>query len=925
MDSEAAFRARLRAAIADVVSSHETRFETPCGELADGGLLVPAAERDGIVLETTAADVDPHSPTAIRRGKRRAREHGTSAFVTANETDAFLFCGAETDADTPVANFDRRWYDLRSSTLAEFGERVLDDAVALRDGDESPTRYEEFVVGRLRSFHASLCPRYESSVRDAFAEDERFRDSLVSWARENGYPVAEPDVVRTIRIAARLSAYLMMARVVFAERYRESDADETRAIGALLAGRTNVGLDGTELFDAVPTDAGTKERVRAFADSIEREPLSEVDIDIAGRVYERLIPDDERTRLGQFYTPDEIGRLLSRWAIRSPGDRVLDPASGTGSLTVHAYDRLDELGARSHREPLERLTAVDVDGFSLRLLALTLAFRDGHDPADGPFADDRFAYHRDFFDLDPDTVGRFDATVANPPYVRQECLAADRGHFREHLTALGPGSDGIYADGEKEIDGRSDLYCYFLTHATSFLREGARLAWVVPTKWMVADYGPSLQRFLYDHYKVEAVVGFRNRLFDDALVDTVLLLLERTDDEAVRRATETNFVRINERMDSDDILDVIDRTYDFEDGDHLTVRGESSHRVVAVRQSHLSDHLGEKLHRYITAPALHTAVVEHDATVPLSEVATITRGKKTGANPIFVLDADDVRSREVEERFLRPAIKSVREIDGYEYTTDDAEKWMLDVADYAERVLSDADVADVGVNGNTDSDTDAADRAAFVTSALDRDGYSGVSSYLRWAETHPSRTNASLANNDPWFDMGSLDSKTAPIVCPQAMDTRRFFARTDGEVVASNRFLLVRPQTVDSTLLLGLLNASLTKIVVESHGRVTGGGAVNLSSSDLRTLRVVDPSSLTDEQRTTVRDGFESLVAGDGDGQNAIDGAVIDALDLDLTVDELQEVARTLKRIRRTKGREVESPVRKLDALEDHIEIGLGE
>ncbi|GKZ12843.1 N-6 DNA methylase [Haladaptatus sp. T7] len=918
MDSEAAFRTRLRAAIAGVVSSHETRFETPCEELPDGGLLVPASERDGIVLETTAADLDPHSPAAIRRGKRRAREHGTFAFVTANETDAFLFRGAETDADTPAPNFDRRWYDLRSSTLAEFGERVLDDAVALRDDDESPTRYEEFVVGRLRSFHASLCPRYESSIRDAFAEDERFRDSLVSWARENGYPVAEPDVERTVRIAARLSAYLAMARLVFAERRREGDSDEPGAIGALFAGRTDVGLDGTELFDAVPTDAETNERLRAFADSIEREPLSEVDIDIAGWVYERLIPDDERTRLGQFYTPDEIGRLLSRWAIRSPDDRVLDPASGTGSLTVHAYDRLDELGTRSHWDPLERLTAVDVDGFSLRLLALNLASRGGHDPANGPFAADRFAYHRDFFDLDPDTVGRFDATVANPPYVRQECLAADREHFREHLADFGPGSDGIYADGEKEIDGRSDLYCYFLTHATGFLREGARLAWVVPTKWMVADYGPSLQRFLYDHYTVEAVVGFRNRLFDDALVDTVLLLLERTDDEAVRRATETNFVRINERMDSDDILDVIDRTYDIDDGDHLTIRGESSHRVVAVRQSHLADHLGEKLHRYITAPALHTAVVEHDATVPLSEVATITRGKKTGANPIFVLDADDVRSRDVEERFLRPAIKSVREIDGYEYTTDDAEKWMLDVADYVERVLSDA-------GGDADSDTDADDRATFVTSALERDGYSGVSSYLRWAETHPSRTNASLASNDPWFDMGSLDSKTAPIVCPQAMDTRRFFARTDGEVVASNRFLLVRPRTVDSTLLLGLLNASLTKIVVESHGRVTGGGAVNLSSSDLRTLRVVDPSSLTDEQRTAVRDGFESLVAGDGDGQNAIDGAVIDVLDLDLGVDELQEVARTLKRIRRTKGREVESPVRKLDALEDRIEIGLGE
>jgi hypothetical protein len=170
--------------------------------------------------------------------------------------------------------------------------------------------------------------------------------------------------------------------------------------------------------------------------------------------------------------------------------------------------------------------------------------------------------------------------------------------------------------------------------------------------------------------------------------------------------------------------------------------------------------------------------------------------------------------------------------------------------------------------------------------------------------------------------MGNLDKKTSPIVCPQAMDTRRFFLRTDSDVVASNRFLLVQPNAgIDSDVLLGLLNSSLTKIVIESHGRITGGGAVNLSGSDLRTLRVVDPDALSEEQASRIKDGFNRLTTGDDSGLDDIDEIIIDILELDVSVDEVQEIAETLKLTRRKKGQEVEPLIQELDELEGHIEM----
>jgi hypothetical protein len=425
---------------------------------------------------------------------------------------------------------------------------------------------------------------------------------------------------------------------------------------------------------------------------------------------------------------------------------------------------------------------------------------------------------------------------------------------------------------------------------------------------MVADYGPSLQQFLFDHYKVEAVVGFRKRVFESALVDTVLLMIERCDDPQERKETDTNFVRINSPIDPDDAIRVIDRNYGIPDDSFMKIHSRPNYRTISIDQSYLMENIGDKLHHYINAPALYTAVFEHNDTISLSDVADITRGKKTGANPIFILDENEIRSRNVEKEFLRPAIKSVKEVDGFEHTTEDAEKWMLDMNDYVDNVLS------MSGFGTT---SDLEER---VLQSLQMDGYDGVLSYLQWAENQSSRTNKSIQNNDPWFNMGPLEDKLTPIICPQAMDTRLFFFKTNQDVVPSNRFLLVKPHG-DAELLLGLLNSSITKIVIESHGRVTGGGAINLSGSDLRSLRVLNPTSLSDEQVSKVKNGFEKLTDDDRDGLDEIDEVFIDALELDVTTDDIQQMAETIKQARRTKGQEVEPLIQELDELEGQIEM----
>lgn len=950
MPAEFEFHARLFSALEDYTSSHSTNFDSPIGEEAtDTGFIdifLPSTLREGVVIEVKRSDVDPHSYDVIQQGHRYARDKNVSLFATANPNDVFLF--RRTETATSITELDRRHYDLRNLSLDDFIERFLNDVTELQEGRGQVFQFDDLIISRLRSFHSSIHPTYQELIQEEFDSNDEFRDLLVTWARENDYAFEYPGVEKTFRIAAQQYAYLLMNRVVFYELVREQDVDTEsgfpldKIYGGISLERLDQHLrecfqtimeeidyeaifkDDSEFFENIPENDLTKKRLHSFTRSIEAEPLRDISVDVAGQIYQELIPIEERKELGQFYTPDEIGTILSKWAIQSTDDRFFDPCSGSGSITVEAYKQMEKLDGLTHEEIIRNITAVDINKFPLHLTALNLATRNIHQPTN-----ELFAYHADFFDLDPDTkrlqsnrlgvrgegdgessepIGTFDATAANPPYVRQEYLYPNRDHFRKHLKKFGPRSKQVYYDGEKEIDGRSDLYCYFLTHVTSFLREKGRLAWIVPTKWMVADYGPSLQQFLFDHYKIEAVVGFRKRVFQSALVDTVLLMMERCDDVEERKNTETNFVRINSPIDTDDALHVIDRNYEIPDDAYMKIHSRPNYRTISVRQSYLMENVGEKLHHYINAPALYTAVLEHNDTITLSSIADITRGKKTGANPIFILDENDIQSRNIEDRFLRPAIKSVKEVDGFEHTPRDASKWMLDTSDYVDNVVS---TSEFGSTSNVE------DR---VRQSLRADGYTGILSYLEWADNQSSRTNKSIQNNEPWFNMGSLDKNLAPIICPQAMDTRRFFFKTNDDVIPSNRFLLVKPRR-GAELLLGLLNSSITKIVIESHGRVTGGGAVNLSGSDLRTLHVLDPDVLTDEQVSTVKEGFEQLASGDEDGLDSIDEVVVDVLDLGVSVSEVQKMAETIKQARRTKGQEVEPLIQELDELEGHIEM----
>ncbi|WP_435077929.1 HsdM family class I SAM-dependent methyltransferase [Halococcus sp. AFM35] len=684
---------------------------------------------------------------------------------------------------------------------------------------------------------------------------------------------------------------------------------------------------GASLFAEFPQNTKTLRTLDDFISNIESESITKLDEDFLGAVYEELIPVQERKELGQFYTHPKIAETISRWAIRdvdteengnSQPPRVLDPASGSGTFVVEAYNTIERLmDSVEHQTIVDHLTAIDINRFPLHLTALNLSAR-----SISKKTERLYAYNDSFFDIDPETdrfrdgriegtqndlneVGHFDAAVGNPPYIQQANLYPNKDHFRNHLSTFGRSGTSPYKDGNKKLSGRSDAYIYFVTHATQFLRDGGRLGYIMPTKWLMTRYGESFQEFLYDHYKVNAVVGFSVRAFEDALVDTALLLIEKCEDEQERRDNTVNFVQIRESMEPEDIISTVDFDYPIDEDEYMVVRNRNSYRTVAVEQSYLTDEGGQKLNYYLSAPVEFIKLLENEKLVPLDDLADVTYGKKTGANDFFFISDDDLETWSIDERFLKPAIKSIKEADEQVLSEEDTGKYLFDMYEFVEEVKRDT----TGVAANSDL-------RQRVKDALERGGYTTTKQYIEWGESEEFHTRRSCEGRDAWFNLGQLDGPE--ILHPKFFNERVFAIWNRDRLMPSNAIDCINlDDDVDETVVMGILNSTVHKALLECWGRAEGGGALQLMTYELSSLPVLDVRGLAGEVTGKIADANQALIDGEDDAQERLDQIILDALDVDIDTERLQELQETMMQKRVSSGAEVEVLVEHMEGLEE--------
>jgi hypothetical protein len=238
--------------------------------------------------------------------------------------------------------------------------------------------------------------------------------------------------------------------------------------------------------------------------------------------------------------------------------------------------------------------------------------------------DDTERYRINVFDWNKEfpeiiTAGGFDAVIGNPPYVRQEMLGDYKGYFQQHYR--------VY-------DGTADLYVYFIEKGISLLKDQGLFSYIVANKWMRANYGATLRKWLKTQY-MEEIIDFGDLpVFQKATTYPCIIRVSKN-----KPKKECNIVAVKtlEFISLDDYAKtegyLIDRT-------KLNDNGWS-----------LSDDCTEELLTKIKQQG-----------VPLGEYVKggIFRGVLTGLNEAFVIDAEtrvrliaeDPKSAEIIKPFL---------------------------------------------------------------------------------------------------------------------------------------------------------------------------------------------------------------------------------------------------------------------------------
>ena len=878
--------------------------EVPVGRKSADIVLYDKTGKPDLVIELKQPDGslihDPYYPDVVEQAANYANGLGVNYFVTSNLQHYVLWKTFQ--EGTPLLDRQLLHYDATTPVDITL-KQIFADLELLRQGKLKFLSIDEKFVKRLKTFYEILWPAILEGLNEQIKRDRLFKKEYAEWLFEQEFTLDEETNEKIVKqyshlLSNKIFFYkLLEGNFSTLPKLNKINTDNDKIFKEELGTRFKAALKidyeavfSSTFFDRIPI---TKEAIvlfNQFISELERYKLSEIEYDVIGKVFESLIPIQERHYLGQYYTPADVVDLIEAFCIKSADDLIFDPACGSGTFLVRAYyNMLNKDKNKKHKELLSQIYGTDINQFAAHLSVINLTIRNLKELTNkvNVLVNDFFNLHLRLQVYLPFSgkdirgkeqvinIPKFDAVVANPPYTRQEELGEYSQKYKDTLQSV------IREDwNDKYLIGkRASIYAYFLMHAPSFLKQGGRLGFIVSNSWMDAEYGKEVQKMLLQNFRIKAIIESKvERWFEDASINTCIIIAEQEEDKDKRAKNNVRFVLLKKKLQ--EYNDIKKLASEIEKAESFTE--DADFRSVAINQKELYDKgngidnrgkeewQGGKWNIYLRAPDVYFKVMDKkDKFKPLARLAELKYGIKTGATDFFVLKKGSAKKFGIELRFLEPILHSTKEL----------KKIILKEEDL-ENVLFNSKLEKIKMRG---------------TKAL---------SYINVGEIKGINKVVSIKGRKKWYDAGL---QTAPqIIITQFYGDRHFAVYNKDAVQIENTFFGFTPKEgVSPFLLAAYLNSSLFALTKELYGRVNlGEGVLTIYGPDWKAMPVLDLTKLTKTQKADLEKSFLRLSKREilpvkkevemKDHQN-LDNIIFDILGLSKT--ERQEIYSSLKEL----------------------------
>jgi len=310
---------------------------------------------------------------------------------------------------------------------------------------------------------------------------------------------------------------------------------------------------------------------------------------------------------GGYYTPRHMASWLCAWAIRAPGESILEPSCGEGVFLDCAAERLAELGVPPRRAA-RQLMGLEIVAAEAEKARRRLARRCGSSGA-SVLTEDFFDWH------ERNRARQFDCAVGNPPFIRyQNFPEPSRSVAMKLMKRLGLRANRL-----------TNIWVPFVVGATVHLAPGGRLAMVLPAELLQVSYASQLRSFLARHFSSIDILACNQLLFDLAEQEVLLVLADG------KRQTPSTEGR--SRIDLREVRRL--------DNDLLGPLRDGRRRTRQKRVNHDS----EKWLKYFLTPAEISLMRRLRASPEIGDLgshAAVDVGVVTGRNAFFVISIDEI-------------------------------------------------------------------------------------------------------------------------------------------------------------------------------------------------------------------------------------------------------------------------------------------